>query len=65
MPYEPSLAALIDVGADAATRIISFTVTEAGYYLDSHNKLETSYAELASDIAARPAARSTARSPRS
>lgn len=49
--YEPSLAALIDVGADAATRIISFTVTEAGYYLDSNNKLETSYAELASDIA--------------
>jgi len=51
VPYEPSLAALIDVGADAATRIISFTVTEAGYYLDSNNKLETSYAELASDIA--------------
>ena len=51
VPYEPTLAALIDVGADAATRIISFTVTEAGYYLDSDNKLETSYAELASDIA--------------
>jgi D-arabinitol 4-dehydrogenase len=51
VPYEPSLAALIDVGADATTRIISFTVTEAGYYLDSNNKLETSYAELASDIA--------------
>ncbi len=49
--YEPSLAGLIDVGADAATRIISFTVTEAGYYLDSNNKLETSYDELASDIA--------------
>ena len=26
-------------------------MTEAGYYLDSDNKLETSYAELASDIA--------------
>jgi D-arabinitol 4-dehydrogenase len=51
VPFEPSLAGLIDVGADAATRIISFTVTEAGYYLDSHNKLETSYAELASDLA--------------
>ncbi len=51
VPYEPSLAALIDVGAGALTRIISFTVTEAGYYLDSNNKLETSYAELASDIA--------------
>ena len=51
IPYEPSLAGLIDVGADADTRIISFTVTEAGYYLDSHNRLETTYAELASDLA--------------
>ena len=49
--YEPSLAGLIEVGADANTRIISFTVTEAGYYLDAANKLETSYADLASDIA--------------
>ena len=51
IPYEPSLAGLIDVGADAATRIISFTVTEAGYYLDSHNRLETTYPELAGDLA--------------
>ena len=51
IPYEPSLAGLIDVGADANTRIISFTVTEAGYYLDAHNKLETRYADLAADIA--------------
>jgi D-arabinitol 4-dehydrogenase len=51
IPYEPSLAGLIEVGADAATRIISFTVTEAGYYLDSHNRLETTYTELASDLA--------------
>jgi D-arabinitol 4-dehydrogenase len=51
IPYEPSLAGLIDVGADANTRIISFTVTEAGYYLDSDNKLETTYPELASDLA--------------
>ena len=51
IPYEPSLAGLIEVGADGNTRIISFTVTEAGYYLNAHNKLETSYADLASDIA--------------
>lgn len=50
VPYEPSLAGLVDVGADASTRIISFTVTEAGYYLDSRNRLETSYADLASDL---------------
>jgi D-arabinitol 4-dehydrogenase len=51
IPYEPSLAGLIDVGADAHTRIISFTVTEAGYYLDSEHRLETAYPELASDLA--------------
>ena len=51
IPYEPSLAGLIEVGADPATRIISFTVTEAGYYLDSDNKLETTYTDLASDLA--------------
>ena len=51
IPYEPQLSGLIEVGANPNTRIISFTVTEAGYYLDSENRLETSYAELASDLA--------------
>jgi D-arabinitol 4-dehydrogenase len=50
IPYEPSLAGLIEVGADSNTRIISFTVTEAGYYLDSNNRLELTYPELASDL---------------
>lgn len=51
IPYEPSLAGLIEVGADANTRIISFTVTEAGYYLDSENRLDITYTDLAADIA--------------
>lgn len=51
VPYEPTLAGLIEIGADPLTRIISFTVTEAGYYLDSENRLDTGYADLASDIA--------------
>ena len=51
LPYEPTLAALIDVGADARTRIISFTVTEAGYYLDGQNRLDTTNRDLASDLA--------------
>ncbi len=50
VPYEPSLAGLIEIGADPSTRIISFTVTEAGYYLDGANRLDTGYAELASDL---------------
>ena len=50
IPFDPALARLIEVGADPATRIISFTVTEAGYYLDAHHKLDLNYAELRSDL---------------
>jgi D-arabinitol 4-dehydrogenase len=52
VPYEPSLKGLIAIGADASTRIISFTVTEAGYYLDAKNRLDLSFADLATDVAA-------------
>ena len=38
--YTPDLAGLIAQGAHADTKIISFTVTEAGYYLDAHNQLD-------------------------
>lgn len=51
IPFEPSLAGLIEMGASPNTRIISFTVTEAGYYLDSKNRLETSFPDLVSDLA--------------
>ena len=51
IPYEPSLAKLISLGAAADTRIISFTVTEAGYYLDAKNNLDMNFADLASDLA--------------
>jgi D-arabinitol 4-dehydrogenase len=42
IPFEPKLTALIAVAAKPTTRIISFTVTEAGYYLDAKNVLDTS-----------------------
>jgi D-arabinitol 4-dehydrogenase len=49
--YTPDLAELIDVGADAATKIISFTVTEAGYYLDPQNRLDlATFPDLAADL---------------
>jgi D-arabinitol 4-dehydrogenase len=50
IPYDPSLARLIEVGAEAETRIISCTVTEAGYYLDSKNQLDPSHADLRADL---------------
>ena len=49
--YTPNLAELIQVGADPATKIISFTVTEAGYYLDAQNQLDlATFADLRSDL---------------
>ena len=50
VPYTPDLAGLIAVGADAATKIISFTVTEAGYYLDDDDRLDPAYADLRADL---------------
>jgi D-arabinitol 4-dehydrogenase len=57
IPYTPDLAALIDVGADAATRIVSFTVTEAGYYLDAKDRLDPGLRDLAADLDAARAGR--------
>ena len=48
--FDPQLARLIEVGAHAATRIISFTVTEAGYYLDAKNRLDLAFADLRADL---------------
>ncbi len=40
-----------------ATTIISFTVTEAGYYLDAKNRLDLNFADLAADLQAAQAGR--------
>ncbi len=53
VPYQDDLAPLIAAGADPATRIISFTVTEAGYYLDAKNQLDwATFPDLRADLAA-------------
>lgn len=51
VPWDAQLAALVAVGAAADTRVISFTVTEAGYYLDHHFKLDVDNTDLAADLA--------------
>jgi D-arabinitol 4-dehydrogenase len=51
LPYDAELVQVIARGADPATRVISFTVTEAGYYLDPHDRLDFSAADLAADLA--------------
>ncbi|MFM2341856.1 MAG: hypothetical protein RLZZ592_1509 [Pseudomonadota bacterium] len=51
IPYTPDLAGLIAQGASADTKIISFTVTEAGYYLDAQNRLDlATFADLRADL---------------
>jgi D-arabinitol 4-dehydrogenase len=52
IPFEPSLAGLVDVAKNATTGIISFTVTEAGYYLDAQNRLDVDAPSVARDLAA-------------
>ena len=51
VPWDPELAALIEAGAQPTTRIISFTVTEGGYYLDEHHHLDLANPDLAADLA--------------
>jgi D-arabinitol 4-dehydrogenase len=50
VPYAPGVPKLVDDGADADTRIISFTVTEAGYYFDAQNRLDSRSADIVSDL---------------
>jgi D-arabinitol 4-dehydrogenase len=51
LPWTPDLADLLAVGAAPSTRIISFTVTEAGYQLDSDGRLDAASGEVRKAIA--------------
>jgi D-arabinitol 4-dehydrogenase len=50
VPWDATLSGLVAIGADALTRIISFTVTEAGYYLDASNQLDLTLPDIAADL---------------
>ena len=53
LSYQDDLAPLVAVATDPATRIISFTVTEAGYYLDARNRLDwATFPDLRADLEA-------------
>ncbi|MGH8781067.1 D-arabinitol 4-dehydrogenase [Paraburkholderia sp.] len=51
LPWSANLDALVEAGADPACKIVSFTVTEGGYYLDEHDRLDTANPDLAADLA--------------
>ncbi|MDR5811000.1 D-arabinitol 4-dehydrogenase [Caballeronia sp. LZ019] len=50
VPWSADLTQLIATGAAPECRIVSFTVTEGGYYLDEHDRLDTANADLAADL---------------
>jgi D-arabinitol 4-dehydrogenase len=52
VPWDQDLTGLVALGAQERTRIISFTVTEAGYYLDAAGRLDTAQPDIAADVAA-------------
>lgn len=50
LPWQNGLQPLIDEGANPQTKVIAFTVTEGGYYLNTSHKLETSNPDLITDL---------------
>lgn len=54
VPFEPTLARVMALGADPATRIVSFTVTEAGYALDPEGQLDLRHEDVVNDLAGKP-----------
>jgi len=51
LPWTPDLAELLAVAAQPSTRIVSFTVTEAGYQLDSEGRLDSAAGEVRTALA--------------
>ncbi|RLM16607.1 D-arabinitol 4-dehydrogenase [Gibbsiella quercinecans] len=50
IPWDKELAALTAQGAKPETKVISFTVTESGYYLDNQFNLDQSNADVQADL---------------
>ncbi|HSI40882.1 MAG TPA: mannitol dehydrogenase family protein [Xanthobacteraceae bacterium] len=59
LPVQPDNAALIAAMAMPAIRIVSLTVTEGGYFMDAHGRLDAAAPDIRAD-AARPEAPGTA-----
>ena len=52
LPAAGGVRALVDRGADAATHIVSLTVTESGYGLDARGALDLAAPDVAADLEA-------------
>ena len=51
LPWDEALSALVAQGADENTKVISFTVTEGGYYLDTDHQLDPRHPDIQADLA--------------
>lgn len=50
LPWDEDISALVQQGSDPATRVIAFTVTEAGYYLTPEFTLDLTQADIKADL---------------
>ncbi|MCS2172899.1 mannitol dehydrogenase family protein [Scandinavium sp. TWS1a] len=50
LPWQADLQPLISEGAKPQTKVIAFTVTEGGYYLNTSHRLEVANVDLACDL---------------
>ncbi|MFD1091851.1 D-arabinitol 4-dehydrogenase [Providencia vermicola] len=48
--WDENLSQLIEQGRDKATRVIAFTVTEAGYYLTPQHELDAQQSDIKADL---------------
>ncbi|WP_299997240.1 D-arabinitol 4-dehydrogenase [uncultured Cedecea sp.] len=51
LPWDESLSAIVAQGADENTKVIAFTVTEGGYYLDTDHRLDPRHPDIQADLA--------------
>ena len=51
LPWDESLSAIVAQGADENTKVIAFTVTEGGYYLDTDHQLDPRHPDIQADLA--------------
>ncbi|AIR63187.1 D-arabinitol 4-dehydrogenase [Cedecea neteri] len=51
LPWDKEISALVEEGAKASTRVIAFTVTEAGYYLTPQHQLDVHQPDVKADLA--------------
>lgn len=50
IPFDPKLTRVVELGTEPSTRIVSFTVTEGGYYLTPQNDLDIKAQDVANDL---------------